>query len=138
MTEATWARCAKEFSWDGSWRDIYIHGTSIADWNALVQALPGWGYRVEFLADNHPQDLPAVTKRIFDEWAEAPPLLRIHVGPVLVQCHFFTEAEMEFDLDPREVRGSREFHRVLAFMQKLAVLLDKQVTLTPENVPGRP
>ena len=138
MTEATWAHCSKEFSWEGSWRDIYVHGTSIADWDAFVQALPGWGYRTEFLVDEHPRGLPATAKPIFDERAEASPLLRLHIGPVVVQCHFFTEAEMEFDLDPREVRGSLEFQGILAFMQKLAVLVGRQVTLTPENGPEYP
>lgn len=138
MTELSWSRCAEAFAWDGAWRDIYVRGTSMVDWDALFRALPGWGYRIAFEVGEQTRDLPDSAKPAFEAAVEAVVTLRVHVGTVEVIGHFFAADEMEFDVDPREVRGEAEFQELLAFMRRLATLVGKPVTLTPENDHERP
>lgn len=133
MSEVTWDRCRMGFEWDGSLRDIYVLNASIEDWGTFVHALPSMSYRTEFLIDDEAAILPATTMALFERRADHTPLLRLYAGPVMLCCHFFSDQELEFDLDPREVHGISEFRKVLDFMRTLGEVLDKPVILTPEN-----
>ena len=138
MSEVTWDRCRRGFEWDGSLRDIYVLNASLADWDTFVQTLPGMSYRTEFLIDDAAALLPAATMGLFERRADHAPLLRLFAGPVMLCCHFFSDQELEFDLDPREVQGAPEFQGVLDFMRNLGGVLGKPVILTPENQPEHP
>ncbi|SDL01483.1 hypothetical protein SAMN05421823_104149 [Catalinimonas alkaloidigena] len=54
---------------------------------------------------------------------------------MLIKCHFFTDDEIENDVDPREVRSLEDHQRLLDYMIRLSTLLDQPVILTPENTP---
>ena len=138
MSGVTWDQCRRGFEWDGSLRDIYVLNASIADWDTFIQTLPGMSYRTEFLIDDEAAILPAVAMALFDRRADHAPLLRLFAGSVMLHCHFFSDQELEFDLDPREVQGALEFQGVLDFMRNVGGVLDKPVILTPENQPERP
>jgi hypothetical protein len=47
---------------------------------------------------------------------------------------FFTVEEIEFDIDPREVKGQQELNALFGFMRCLAQATDKEVVLTAENM----
>src|SRR5437867_198488 len=138
MSEVTWDRCRRGFEWDGSLRDIYVLNASLADWDTFVQTLPGMNYRTEFLIDDAAATLPAATMALFKGRAAHAPLLRLSAGPVMLCCHFFSDQELEFDLDPRQVKGAVEFQGVLDFMRNVGGVLGKPVILTPENQPEHP
>ena len=57
------------------------------------------------------------------------------VGDAQVNCHFFVEDEIEFDLDPREVTGPNQVEAIVGFMTLLGDVTGKAVTLTMENTP---
>ena len=50
-----------------------------------------------------------------------------------LKCHFFDDEEIEFDLDPREVKGPTELRDLSDFMRLLADRTGKTATLTHEN-----
>ncbi len=50
-----------------------------------------------------------------------------------INCHFFGDNEIEFDLDPREVTGPAQIDAVSGFMKLLAQTTGKMAILTYEN-----
>jgi hypothetical protein len=50
-----------------------------------------------------------------------------------INCFFFWEGEIEFDLAPREVNSDERLNQLLDFMRRLGRLLHKDVALTEES-----
>ena len=128
-----WETVAAEFEVDGSWRDICVLETSIADWQATLDAIRtsalDFSYRVAGVA----ADLPLSAVEAFPKPGMCDRLLEVRTAGLVLNCHFFEEGEIEFDLDPREVQGQPQLDAVLAFMSLLAEASRKAVSLTPEN-----
>lgn len=133
-----WDKCRADFEWDGSWRDIYVHGTCLSDWDQLLGALPSWQCEIEFTGNGQSVSLPASSEAIFAQRAEHALLLRVNAAGILLNAHFYSPDEIEFDLDPREVQTARDMEALTTFMARLGDLLRKRVTLTPENGPEDP
>jgi hypothetical protein len=52
--------------------------------------------------------------------------------------HFFSEGEIECDIDPREVTSQADLDAVLSLMRQLGDATKKQVILTYENCSNSP
>ena len=138
-TDIEWDAVAHEFEWDGSLRDIYVRGATVADWQTVLDTVRVRYSPLTFVAGGTPAVLPARAADVFPLWSgDAPPVLGFSVGGVQLVCHFFTTDEIEFDLDPREVTGPERLGSVLAFLGDLARLTGKGAVLTPENVADEP
>lgn len=120
------------FEGDGSLRDIYVLNTDADDWDSCISYVQS-RYRTEFTADNEPLPFPEGIGEVFRLRDEKALTLRIDLNGVSINTHFFTEEEIEFDIDPREVDSSSAAEDVLSFMSDLGNLLSKEVVLTPEN-----
>jgi hypothetical protein len=134
----TWDRCRSDFAWDGTWRDIYVRGTTVKAWSSFLGALPSWPYRTEYQIGGRNAPPPSDAGEVFRAKETALSFLSIAVDAVVLNCHFFVEDELEFDLDPRRVDGAAAFEALLGFMRRLGMLLESPVVLTPENLPTRP
>jgi hypothetical protein len=132
-----WPRMRDFFAWDGSWRDLYVLGTSVGEWNCLFDALRSCEWRVEFQEAGEKRALPKSATDCFAS-EERSAMLSILVGGVSMNCHFFTPDEIEFDLDPREVDGQSSLDSLAAFMSFVARATRKTVLLTYENCPECP
>ena len=128
-----WDDLKAEFVWEGSWRDICVADTSIADWQAALEMIGDAGFRLKFTNDGAECTPPEDALQIFGQPRETTFFLAVFVGGVQLNCHFFAESEVEFDLDPREVVGQAELDAVLSFMRKLAASTRKSAVMTPEN-----
>lgn len=133
-----WDDLKAEFTWDGGWRDICVADTSIADWAAALEMIRTAGFRLKFTNDGAESASPDDVLRIFSKPRETSLLLAVFVGAVQLNCYFFAESEIEFDLDPREVVGQTELDAVIAFMRKLASCTQKYALMTPENAHQAP
>ncbi len=129
-----WEDYRVDFEFDGSWRDIYVLNTTISDWQILVDFLRSDIYEYSCTISGKNSELPSSAKDIVNAEFEFKPLLHLTVGSVILNCHFFTDEEIEFDLDPREIQSEREAEQIFAFMRQVGEILDKEVILTPENV----
>ena len=127
-----WEDYSVEFEFDGSWRDV--PNTTISHWQILVDFLHSNIYEHSCTVDGEKSELPSLAKEIFDAKHEFKPLLHLTVGSAILNCHFFTDEEIEFDLDPREIQSERQAEQIFAFMRQIGELLDKEVILTPENL----
>lgn len=134
----TWNMVATEFLWDGSWRDICVRDAQFDDWQVAIQAILASGLRTTFLVDGSNVPLPTDVTHVFEKRREATVLLTVIMRAVQLNCHFFDEAEIEFDLDPRQVTAQAELDDILAFMTLLAVTTQKPAVMTPENMHNAP
>jgi hypothetical protein len=129
-----WEQYQKEFEWDGSLRDIYIFKTSLDDWQKLLDFTRAGRYTFEYKIDGDAVALPERAATIFER-ENSRSLLSANVGNLLLNCHFFTADEIEFDLDPREVKVERDLEELFDFLRRLCRISNKQTALTPENAP---
>jgi hypothetical protein len=76
---------------------------------------------------------PLTAAAIFQQRENFSRLLYLTVGNVRLNCYFFQDDEIEFDLDPREVKGADELENIKAFMGILASRTGKTAILTHES-----
>jgi len=138
LAEVNWDRCRGEFAWDGSLRDIYVRDVGVSEWNRFLTTLAVWPYRTEYFEGGERAPMPRDAGEIFARREHAAVRLVLTVRSIQLNCHFFTEDELELDLDPREVDGALAFDALLEFMHRLGVLLGRSVILSPENGPTHP
>jgi hypothetical protein len=130
-----WKSVEDEFAWEGSWRDVCVPDASLQSWHLTVSAIPTAGFVSCFDgASEFPEDVAQVLGRARDDGA----LWSVSAGRVGLNCHFFDESEIEFDLDPREVKGQSDFDSLLHFMQVVAKATAHCALLTPENMHDTP
>jgi len=130
VTELDWAVQRGPFQPDGTMRNIYVLGTTLADWQRVVELVER---RFEARFDDSP-DAPA-TEDIEALFATAPihrPWLVFQVAGVTLACHFFTVDEIELDFLPDDV-GEPELRALLELMADLGDLTSKPVIMTPEH-----
>jgi hypothetical protein len=126
-----WEQIKSDFDWDGSWRDIYVLGTTIADWQTLLDTIRHRYTPLSFSRFGESCELPERAEEV--PWEARGAFLSFAVGGVQLNCHFFRSDEIEFDLDPRQVSGAREVNGLVEFMSCLGRRLGKAVVLTLEN-----
>ena len=129
-----WRQVERDFDWDGSLRDIYVRPAALEDWSLVCRVLkkrPG----VEFRLDGELAPFPEDIAHVFALRSTKSPMLSVKLGAVTAVFHFFTEDEVECDIDPREVKSQVELDGVLAFLKEIGDVVAKPVVLTPENCP---
>ena len=129
-----WTNVKSDFEWDGSLRDIYVRSATLEDWRAVYRVLKK-SPDVELRFDGASSALPDDIGDVFAMRAKKSPTLSVKVGSATAVFHFFTEEEIECDIDPREVRSQADFDAVLAFLKRIGDSVGKPVLLTPENSP---
>jgi hypothetical protein len=77
--------------------------------------------------------LPIRVDKMFEPEYDFTPLLSIKVGSVILNCHFFTGREIDFDFDPREITSEFQAAQVFTFIHQIGKLLNKEVIVTPSN-----
>ena len=124
---------APDFDDDGALRDIYVPDTTIADWQAVWDILREDAEQLMFAMDGTALEPPESVSDIFARRGAHGFLASYRLGRVLLNCHFFTVEEIEFDLDPRDVDGPDDVAALAQFMAALARATAKAVILTMEN-----
>ncbi|MEO6046521.1 MAG: hypothetical protein ABIQ57_03510 [Candidatus Kapaibacterium sp.] len=127
-----WSHVKHCFDWDGSLRDIYITPATLDDWRVayrLFRSMEG----TKFYVGHEPSEFPDDVSEIFVIRAECSPMLYVKMGSVTFVFHFFTEKEIECDIDSRSVQSQSDLDALLAFMKMMGDAIGKQVILTAEN-----
>ena len=127
------------FEPDGSLRDIYVQDVTLSDWEKLIDFL-NLNYNIIFGEDEKNQiDKDYVIKYLKDETGEMESKsLKIDFNGVNFYCYFFLPDQIEFDIDPREIKTVTDFESIEKFMISISKTLKNQVTLTGENSPELP
>lgn len=103
-----WETMKAEFAWEGSWRDICVPEVDLDGWQAAMSALEASGHTGKLAVGESASSTPVDVSKLFGIEDRANVLWSTKVAGVVLACHFFSETEIEFDLDPREVRGQVE------------------------------
>ncbi|MBP8213442.1 MAG: hypothetical protein KAX53_06830 [Saprospiraceae bacterium] len=127
------------FEQDGSLRDIYVQDVTISDWENLIDFL-NLNYDIKFGENEKNQiDKEYVIQYLKDETGEMESKsLKIDFNGVNFHCYFFLSDQIEFDIDPREIKTIKDFESIEKFMVSISKTLRNQVTLTGENSPEFP
>lgn len=127
------------FEQDGSLRDIYVQDVTLFDWEKLIDFL-NLNYPLKFGEDGSNQiDKEYVVRYLNDETGEMESeLLRIDLSGINIHCYFFLPDQIEFDIDPKEIKTIKDFEIIENFMISISKILSNQVTLTGENSPKFP
>jgi hypothetical protein len=125
--------CGQIFEDTGSLHDLYIFDTTVSDWQAVIDWLRTGIYPYTFRFDGEIGPLPEKVASIFANRAEVDAFLSLDIAGMQINCFFFWEGEIEFDLAPREVNSDERLNQLLDFMRRLGRLLHKDVALTEES-----
>ena len=122
---------------DGSWRDIYVLNTTKEDWHRWIEYV-NTNYEVSWYADDYNSGIAVDTidsQFINCRWdsKHCATTVSVLLGKVQINCHFFTESQIENDIDPREIKSLDDHKRVMEYMKSVYNLLGKEVILTEEN-----
>ena len=134
-----WSELKKEIYYlDGSWRDIYVLQTNRRDWEKWVDYV-NENYRVDWFNCKTEKEEQNVDFSVIEEYWNGAVDLRssanVFVDKIQINAHFFTESEIENDIDPREFNSIDDHHKLINYLANLSKLLNKQVILTPEDTP---
>jgi hypothetical protein len=128
-----WSKTPEDFAWDGSLRDIYVLDTSLEDWSQLLLYIRDGDIPFHFSYDDEECPLPTSVNEIIRKRLEVTPLLTIDPGGLRLNCHFFHDAEIELDFDPRDFEAPEKVERLSEFLAGLGKRLEKPVLVTHEN-----
>ena len=127
----------KDIEWifekDGALRDIYVQNATISDWKKVVDLLNSeykltFGIYEENLTDKI--DFEFVKTMFADETGElVTKSATIDLSGIIVKCYFFLENQIEFDINPSEIKTE---------LESISSELEKQITLCGENQPEFP
>jgi len=133
-----WHQVATDFEPDGLLRDIYVLQTTKADWQRVWEAILRFEPPSLFSIDGVPAEKPMCVEEVFKVRCRATPLLSLTLESLVLNCHFFDEGEIEFDLDPTDVKGQDQLDVLTGFIHHLGRLTRKAVILTFENTTDQP
>lgn len=138
MSKNTLKRAKEAFYIDGSLRDVYVLRTNEQDWQTFLTFLRTSSYPVELIIAGKQQPIPDRIEEIFALVHKHGGMLRIDEEHLALHCYFYTYEEIECDLDPRNINNEQQLSRLLDFIHRIGLLLNKPIVLTPENASWAP
>lgn len=140
MCDLSWKSIKENIYYeDGSLRDIYILDASIDDWRNWISFV-NQQYRVEFYNGQTQQTESEISKKVVFDYFEGKTDLisgaTIWLDEISVQCHFFTDQEIENDINPKEIVSIETHNKVVKYLKEISVAVKKRAILTPENGQG--
>lgn len=126
------------FEPEGSLRDIYIKSVRAEDWIVLIDHLNQnynirYGPSIENKSINK-IDKEYILKYFSDETAEMETKsASIFIDKIMINLHFFSDEEIEFDIDPNEINSNTDLEIIIGFMNDMSQILNKEAILTGEG-----
>jgi hypothetical protein len=124
---------------NGSLPDVCVRGTTIADWQGLIDLIRSQGWAVEYSEDGRILRLPDRAEDLLDRHDGAGVVLKVSPAPE-VELIFFPYAaeQIDGDVDLRELQGQERLDILCGFLRDVGRALGKPVWMTPEAIPDRP
>ncbi len=130
-----WDKHKGSFFVDGSLRQLLVFDTDISDWQKLLDFLENNRYKISFRVNREFLSSPESAQFIFDWQLEKSRFLSVELNDLQLNCHFFAEDEIDFNLDPKQVQSKSNYLAIIEFMQAVSNLLEKPMVMTLENDP---
>lgn len=138
MIPTNWEEIKWIFEPDGALRDIYIDKVNIEDWKTIIDFLND-NYSIKFGPTGKNKiinkiDKEYVSELLIGENSEMEcRTASIIIDQIIINTHFFWNEQIEFDVEPHEIKSYLDYNKVIDFMSKISSLINKQVILTGEN-----
>lgn len=97
--------------------DVFVRGTSIKDWQALLDALAVGPFRVEYTRDGQLEPTPKQAYDAFPEPVDGGRLLSVHEGGSTFNFHFLEFVMIECDV---WLCDQEDWEEVMCFMRFLS------------------
>jgi hypothetical protein len=118
---------------DGALRDFYIQDIGKPEWDRFIAIAPRLVQRAVFSWGEQELPLPAKFSDIYTMQQKNPTMLSMWVAGSKVNCHFFTDSEIELDFVPNDFQDEKKWIDLFAFFQALVNALGKKGVMTHEN-----
>jgi hypothetical protein len=119
---------------DGAVFDIFVTDSTLKDWQAVVDAVRARAWPMTYEEDGVPAEMPPTAEEIFAHAEKATILWSVAVAPgVVINCHFFSSDEIEFDFQPREIVSDERLAALLGFIIHVGRTLVRLVGVTVEG-----
>ncbi|MGN7783523.1 hypothetical protein ACTJIJ_03315 [Niabella sp. 22666] len=129
----------KVYYCDGSLRDIYVLKTNIEDNKKWVDFV-NEHYVIEWFNGLTQTNERQIDFEVVEGYLNGDHDLcssaSILLGKIRINNHFYGDAEIENDIDPREINSMEDHESIIKYMINLSQILGKPVILTPENDPA--
>lgn len=118
----------------GSLPDLCVPATSIADWQALLDLAASGRWRHEYAEGDVAIRLPRA-EAVFSRQPDAESAsLRVWPAPdMLAIFRFYNPAQIDFDVDLREIQGQERLDVFCAFLKAIGQRLGKPVLMDAEG-----
>lgn len=138
MMANNWDEINWIFEPDGALRDIYVENVTIEDWKVLMDYL-NLNHVIKYGPTGENQIINKIDKKYLiqmlnDETGKMEgKTVSIIIDSIIINNHFFSVDEIEFDIDPREINSFENYIKVINFMNLISQILGKPLILTGEN-----
>ena len=123
-----------DLEWEGCLPDVWIAGTVVEDWQAVLDLIGASGWRSEYSEGGVVMPLPRaeeVLSRPAD--AECADLRVWPLPDVLAIFRLESADEIGFDVDLRELQGQERLDVLCGLLRAIGRRLGKPVVMTPEG-----
>ncbi|MFF3420484.1 hypothetical protein ACFYW9_38365 [Streptomyces sp. NPDC002698] len=136
MSELLWddVKGLFDLEWEGCLPDVWVTGTTVRDWQAVLDLIVASGWRSEYSEGFVVMPLPRAGE-VLSRPADAECAdLRVWPAPdVLAIFRLESADEIGFDVDLRELRGQERLDVLCGFLRAIGRRLSKPVVMTPEG-----
>ncbi|KFF97842.1 hypothetical protein PV367_12530 [Streptomyces europaeiscabiei] len=136
MSELLWddVKGFFDLEWEGCLPDVWVTGTTVQDWQAVLDLIVASGWRSEYSEGGVVIPLPRADE-VLSRPADAE-CADLRVWPALdVLAIFRLESadEIGFDVDLRELQGQERLDVLCGLLRAIGRRLGKPVVMTPEG-----
>lgn len=121
---------------DGSFRDVVVKNTSLEDWGEMIYFLnKNYKVKQKFLSLHREEsfiDFDLVKKYWLGEGINMS-TVSVYLDSIIINTHFFSDVEIEFDINPKEINSLEDDIKITKFIKELSNLLNKEVVITPQD-----
>ncbi|WP_130334879.1 hypothetical protein [Micromonospora kangleipakensis] len=136
MPDLVWEEVKNFFDPDlmGSLPDVRVEDASLEDWQAVFDLVETKGWRWEYSVGDAVVPLPPAADVLARPADAELPIVRVWPVPgVLVNFWPYSAAEIDFDIDLRELQGQERLDIVCGFFAAIGRRLRKPVLMAPEG-----
>ncbi|WP_329375888.1 hypothetical protein OG625_00740 [Streptomyces sp. NBC_01351] len=136
MSELLWddVKGFFDLEWEGCLPNVWVAGTTVEDWQAVLDLIVASGWRSEYSEGAVVMPLPRAGE-VLSRPADAECAdLRVWPEPnVLAIFRLESADEIGFDVDLRELQGQEPLDVLCGFLRAIGGRLGKPVVMTPEG-----
>ncbi|WP_412538553.1 hypothetical protein R8Z50_22190 [Longispora sp. K20-0274] len=141
MPELLWSDVKDWFDpgTNGALPDVCVSGTSVADWQAVLDLVRARGWACEYSVGGEVVALPDRAEDMLDRPGGLCVDLKVWPARgVLMIFRLYSPESVDFDVDLRELQGQQRLDVFCGFLRTIGQALGKSVVMTPEASPDFP